>query len=103
MDERSPAAEKIGTRVREARERLGVSQQDLADLSEVNVATLGKIERGVQSPNLASLVKIATALEVDASTLVAGITAADYGPKKRQITVRDLIAARAGSGVGSAP
>lgn len=99
VNKHSAAAEKVGARVRQTRERLGISQQDLADLSEVDVATLEKIERGVQSPSLESLVKIASALESNAGTLVAGITAADYGPKKHQITVRDLIAARAGAGL----
>lgn len=98
LNKYSAAAKKVGSHVRKTREWLGISQQDLVNLSEVIVATLGKIERCVQNPNLESLVKIASALEVSTGALVAGSTAAGYGPKKHQVTVRDLIAARAEAG-----
>ena len=51
------------------------------------------IERGVQSPNLELLVRITSALEVDAGALITGTAASAYGSKKRQVTVRDFIAA----------
>lgn len=91
----SAAAAEIGRRVRAARQELGVSLEDLGELSEINWTTIGKIERGVSSPTAESLVRIATALEIDAGALLSGITADDYGRRLHQLTARDFIKARA--------
>lgn len=91
----SAAAAEIGRRVRAARQELGVSLEDLGELSEVNWTTIGKIERGVSSPTAESLVRIATALEIDAGALLSGLTSSDYGRRLHQLTARDLIRARA--------
>lgn len=90
----SAAAEEIGRRVRAARERREISLEDLGHLSEVNWTTIGKIERGVSSPAVESLVRIASALEVDPGTFISGVTAAHYGKRSHQLTARDLIDAR---------
>lgn len=90
----STAAAKVGSRIREARTRLSVSLEDLGALSEVSWTTIGKIERGVSSPNVETLVRIATALEVDPGDFLRGITADDYGNRLHQVTARDLIRAR---------
>lgn len=92
----SNAAVLIGQRIREARQGLGISLEDLGELSEINWTTIGKIERGAQSPNVESIVRIATALEIDAGSLLTGITADDYGSRLHQLTARDFIRARAG-------
>lgn len=91
----SPAAAEIGRRIRAARRELGISLEDLGELSEVNWTTIGKIERGVSSPTVESLIRIATALEIDPGGLVSGITADSYGTRAHRVTVRDLIRARA--------
>lgn len=92
----SQAVAEIGRRIRETRLALGISLEDLGELSEINWTTIGKIERGEQSPNVESVVRIATALDVDAGTLITGITADDYGKRLHQVTARELIRARAG-------
>lgn len=90
----SAAATEIGRRIRAARQELGVSLEDLGELSEINWTTIGKIERGVSSPTVESLVRIATALEIDAGALLSGITSDDYGSRLHQLTARDFIRAR---------
>ncbi|MBL3685644.1 XRE family transcriptional regulator [Leucobacter zeae] len=90
----SDAALKIGSRVREARHRLGISLEDLGELSEISWTSIGKIERGVSSPTAETLVRIATALEVDPGSFLSGVTADDYGRRMHQLTARDLIRAR---------
>lgn len=90
----SVAAAEIGRRIRSVRQELGISLEDLGDLSTVNWTTIGKIERGASSPTVETLVRIATGLEIDAGSLVAGLTADDYGQRAHQITARDLINAR---------
>ncbi len=92
----SPAAEEIGRRVRSARHKRKISLEDLGHLSDVNWTTIGKIERGVSSPSVESLVRIAAALEIDAGTLISGLTAKEYGDSQHQVTARDLVDARRG-------
>lgn len=92
----SAAAAAIGRRIRAARQELGVSLEDLGELSEVNWTTIGKIERGASSPTVESLIRIATALEIDPGILLSGLTSDDYGRRTHQLTARDLIRARAG-------
>lgn len=91
----SPAAAKIGELVRATRLRLGISQEDLGELAEINWTSIGKIERGVSSPTVETLVRLATALGVEPGALLTGITADDYGERSHRFTARDLINARA--------
>lgn len=90
----SSAAEEIGRRVRSARWQRKISLEDLGHLSEVNWTTIGKIERGVSSPTVESIVRIAAALEIDAGSLISGLVASDYGERHTQVTARELIDAR---------
>lgn len=82
--------------MRAARQELGISLEDLGELSEINWTTIGKIERGASSPTVESVVRIATALEIDAGSLLSGLTSDDYGRRSHQLTARDLIKARSG-------
>ena len=93
----SEAALTIGRRVRAARHRLGISLEDLGELSEISWTSIGKIERGVSSPTAETLVRIATALEVDPGSFLTGVTSDDYGRRMHQLTARDLIRARSES------
>lgn len=92
----SAAAVEIGKRVRKVREQRGISLEDLGHLAEVNWTTIGKIERGSSSPTVESIVRIATALEVDPGQLIADINSDHYGERQHQLTAIDLIAARTG-------
>lgn len=80
--------------MRKARNARQISLEDLGHLSEINWTTIGKIERGASSPTVESLVRIATALEIDPGALISGITSDDYGQRQHQLTARELIAAR---------
>ncbi|WP_440312092.1 helix-turn-helix domain-containing protein [Leucobacter chromiireducens] len=91
----SPAAAKIGKQIRAVRLELGISQEDLGELSEINWTTIGKIERGVSSPTVETLVRLATALSVEPGSLITGVTPDDYGSRSHRLTARDLIQARA--------
>lgn len=90
----SAAAQEIGRRVRRAREACEISLEDLGHLSEINWTTIGKIERGVSSPTVESLIRIADALEVDPGSFITGISADDYGEREHQLTAREFIAER---------
>ena len=90
----SAAAAEIGRRLRAARTEIGISLEDLGDLSLINWTTIGKIERGVSSPTVESLIRITTALGIEAGVLLQGITADAYGARPHQLTARELIEAR---------
>lgn len=90
----SLAAQKIGQRIREVRQRFGISLEDLGELAEVSWTSIGKIERGAQSPNAETLVRLATALGVDPGSFLSGVTADDYGQREHRLTAREFITAQ---------
>ncbi|GAA2834937.1 helix-turn-helix domain-containing protein [Leucobacter komagatae] len=97
----SPAAKTIGLRIREARQALGISMEDLSHLSELSLTSVGKIERGTQSPSAETLVRIASVLEIDPGSLISGLTSRDFGQRSRQYTAREFLReqrAREGAG-----
>ncbi len=92
----SSAAAEIGRRVRLARTARKISLEDLGHLAEINWTTIGKIERGASSPTVESIIRIATALEVDPGSLISGIDASAYGERTHQLTAREFINAKLG-------
>ena len=54
----------IGARIKAAREKAGMTQEDLAAALEMSPTHISVIERGVKSPKLETLVNIANALNV---------------------------------------
>jgi len=66
----SAIAVKLGTVIRRRREALGLSQEGLAALSELNRTYLGKIERGEVIASIVTLQKIAEGLNVKLSELI---------------------------------
>ncbi|MEK3923466.1 helix-turn-helix domain-containing protein [Paenibacillus sp. FSL K6-2393] len=59
----------IGARIRASRISKGLSQERLAELSELNASYIGKIERGEKNITVRSLEKVATALDMPISEL----------------------------------
>ena len=55
----------IGGTIRDRRKELGITQPHLADLAEVSVNTLYKIERGQNNPTLEVLSKITDVLGLE--------------------------------------
>jgi transcriptional regulator with XRE-family HTH domain len=72
--DRSPQAAAIlsaaGIRIREARERAGRSQRQLADVLDVTQTAVSYWEAGKRDPGIADLLRIADALDVPASSLL---------------------------------
>jgi transcriptional regulator with XRE-family HTH domain len=60
--------------LREARQRRGLTQEQLESLSGVTQANISAIERGaVQDPNSSTLIKLADALGLDPRALRFGV------------------------------
>ncbi|OLT21600.1 hypothetical protein BJF78_08320 [Pseudonocardia sp. CNS-139] len=57
-----PIVGAIGPKVREARQQLGLSLQQLAARAEVSAAAIHKVERGDMVPTVTTLLKLAAAL-----------------------------------------
>lgn len=58
----------VGDRIRSARRNAQLSQQELAKLSNISINTLSLLERGMTSPTIATLQKLADTLNVDLSS-----------------------------------
>jgi transcriptional regulator with XRE-family HTH domain len=69
--ERSAAHAALGRAVREVRADRRLSQEQLAHLSGLDRSYVGGIERGERNPSYANLRKIADALGVPSSALLA--------------------------------
>ena len=61
----------FGKVLREQRAARGISQEALALSSDVDRTFVSQMERGIRQPTLTTLCKLARALEVQPSTLVA--------------------------------
>lgn len=60
----------VGDAIRSARKSSGLSQEALADASEIDRSHLGRIERGERNLSILNLKKIADALGLSAAALL---------------------------------
>jgi ribosome-binding protein aMBF1 (putative translation factor) len=63
--ERTRTSIMVGSAVRAARRRAGVSQSELAELAGMSQPSIARLERGVVSPTVITLDRIARALGAD--------------------------------------
>lgn len=63
----------FGEKVRVKRKKCGFSQEKLAEKAGLSTVFISRIERGIESPSLDSIVKIAKALDVRVRDLVADV------------------------------
>lgn len=61
---------KIGLKIKLLRNKLGYSQEKLAELSNLNKNSIGAIERGESRPTIDTLERVAIALEIELKELV---------------------------------
>jgi len=93
-DTHSEAARILGERVRFHRQELGLSQEDIADLAEMHVTNLGKIERGQSNPSLVTIIRVSGVLDVDPAELVKGLGLDLIPARTHRLTAADLIRER---------
>jgi len=60
----------FGERLRELRQKRGMTLRELTDVSGMSLAYLSDLERGLKIPSLTSLIRLAVALECKISALV---------------------------------
>jgi transcriptional regulator with XRE-family HTH domain len=63
----------LGRTIGQLRQKLGLSQEELADRAGIHRTYVSQLERGIKSPTLAVLIKIARALGIKPSRLVRSV------------------------------
>ena len=63
----------IGSKIKEARERAHLTQEDLSEIVDISPTHMSVIERGVKTPKLDTFVKIANALPLSADALLQDV------------------------------
>ncbi|MFA7073713.1 MAG: helix-turn-helix transcriptional regulator [Endomicrobiaceae bacterium] len=69
----------IGRRIKEERQKRGLTQEELAVKAHIGTKFIGNIERGVSKPSLDTFIKIAKALNISCDLLISE----DKNKKKR--------------------
>jgi len=67
------AAERLGRNVLKARRQAGFSQEELGAMACLHRTEIGFVESGQRLPRVDTLIKLASALDVDAAELLAGV------------------------------
>lgn len=60
----------LGKNLRDARDRLGITQEEVAARSGVQAGEISRIERGKRDPQVSTLEKIAAAVEMPPGRLL---------------------------------
>ena len=81
--------EKIGKRLKEAREKSGMTQADLAEIVGVSVTYISSIERGISFPRGEVFVGILNALNVSADFVFCYVVNASL--KQKSCLLYDMI------------
>jgi transcriptional regulator with XRE-family HTH domain len=67
------AAERLGRNVLKARRRAAFSQEELGAMASLHRTEIGLVESGQRLPRVDTLIKLASALGVDAAELLEGV------------------------------
>lgn len=79
----------IGEKIRNTREDMELSQNDMAKLIPMNQSNYSKIERGIQEPSIEQLRRICQILKLDPRYLL-GITEYDFISEQDIHLLRDI-------------
>jgi transcriptional regulator with XRE-family HTH domain len=80
MPIRSPAHAAFGEAIRQMRGEIGLSQESLAEVCDLDRTYISGIERGSRNPSLTNILKIATALGVRPADLLSRTEAIQNRP-----------------------
>ena len=67
-------AERFGRNLLAARERVGITQEELGFRAELHRTAVGQLERGERTARLDTYVKLLGALEIDPAELLIGLS-----------------------------
>ena len=69
----SAALQLLGERIRAARQRLGISQEELAFRAEIDRTYVSQIERGIGNPSLLVMLRLSAVLQAPLSRLLRAL------------------------------
>lgn len=61
---------KLGTAIRDRRREIGLTQEEMAGVADIERSNMGKIERGENNLSILNLVRIAEALDCKAADIL---------------------------------
>jgi Zn-dependent peptidase ImmA (M78 family)/DNA-binding XRE family transcriptional regulator len=96
MLEQNPAsAESIGLRLRQVRERLGLTQAEVGRVAAIGISSISEFESGKREPTLSQLKRLANSLATDISELISqGTLSVNVVRWRQRPTGADLVEAR---------
>lgn len=80
--------DKIGNKIRCLRKLRGWSQETLAFNANINPAFLGQLERGLKSPTVVTLKKIAEALDVSLAELFTAVPTCEEELCRKELNLK---------------
>ena len=82
----------MGDRIKAARKKLGLTQEQLAEKVDVTLFYMGEIERGVKTPSLDLFVRLVEVLDVSADYLLRDTVSTGnvYGDKRMARKLENL-------------
>lgn len=78
----------LGERLRAARLAQGLKLKDVAERTEMSIALISQVERGISSPSIRSLRVICQALGIDGASLLAPPSSSPANDEHSEFTVR---------------
>ena len=69
-DRKNPILVELAKKVRTRRHELGLTQEELAEKSNLHVNYIGGIERAIRNPSFISIIVLAKALKISPQALV---------------------------------
>lgn len=70
MEDDKKYLQQVGMNLRKKRDQIGISQQELADNSNVAKSTIQRIEKGILNPSITTLKNISLAMGISISELI---------------------------------
>lgn len=74
-------SELIGRRIKEARHKLGLTQEELGERARLHYSYIGQVERGNKVPSLKTLKKISSALNIRLEILLEDSPEREISPQ----------------------
>ena len=71
----------VGKRIKQYREKAGISQEKLAEILDISVCAVSNLERGINYPTMENFIKLANALGISSDFLLQDVLEVSESPK----------------------
>ena len=88
---RSPASAQLGELIRDLRHKTTMSRRTLAELADMDISHIARLEGGIGNPTMFALIQLATVFGVSPGYFVEGLTAADLPEHIRPLSQTDVV------------